>query len=159
MASQYETGFYVNGGHYDGQQFIGMDIDEALENIQSDYSIQKLVHDYVYAAWEIDRESIAHDIAYEGLLDQTLESIAWNALDHIIENTNEGCGPVYGNVYWWESGWGDSPQPPPEIWGLSVSNAKKTANRRPAGKTVKAKPKARMPAKKAPAKKPANRRR
>ena len=149
MASYYETGFYVDDGYYGGQQFIGADIDEALESIDCD--IPSLVHDYIYVAWEIDREEVAHNIAYEGLLDLTLESIAWSALNDIIEGTSEKSGPVYGRVYWWETGFSDSPRPPPDAVTPPMTNVKYTANR----KSGPSKARAKAPSRKAPAKKPA----
>ena len=152
MASQYETGFYMDNGYYGGQVFIGADIDEALEKIDTTSDISDLIHDYVYVEWEIDREEMAHNIAYEGLLDLTFESIAWAALNSIQEGTSAKEGPVYGHVYWWEPGFSDSPRPPPNALMPPVTNVKYTANRKSGSSKARPKAPAKRSTKKAPSK-------
>ncbi len=149
MASQYESGFYLDNGYYGGQEYLGADIDEALESLGGD--IRALVHDHIFTDWEIDREGIAHNIAYEGLLDQTLDSIARSALDSIMNSTTADEGPVFGNVYWWEDGFSDSPRPPPDAWKPPVTNVKWTGNAK-ASKSVKSRKTTAGKPKKAPAK-------
>lgn len=126
MTSKFKTGFYQDGGSY-GQEYLGGSIKEAL-NALSPGDIERVIYDHVYVDWEIDREWVAWSIAYDGLLNQTLDSLAEIALEFIRDGTNEEQGPVYGNVYWWETGFSKSPRAPPESVKPPMVNVKWTAN-------------------------------
>lgn len=126
MASKFRTGFYQDGGSY-GQEYLGDSIEEALDNLASG-DIDRIVHDHVYTDWEIDREGIASAIAYEDLLDYTKENIAEDALEKIRDDTDNERGPVYGDIYWWETDFLKSPRAPPEAVKPPIVNVKWTAN-------------------------------
>lgn len=129
MASKFRTGFYQDGGSY-GQEYLGESVKEAL-NALAPGDIEDVVHDHVYVDWEIDREWVAWSIAYDGLLNQTLDRLAEIALEFIKDGTNEKEGPVYGDVYWWETGFSKSPRAPPEAVKPPMVNVKWTANLKP----------------------------
>ncbi len=175
MASDYETGFYLDGGYYDGQIYLGTDFDDVME---SDADMDEVIYDHIYVDWDNSREWFAHAVAYEGLLETTMDELAEEALRSIRDNTTRNRGPVFGKVYWWDESWSDAPRPPPEPLTKETVDARPKASkcvrsakapaRRSAKKAPaksgnarpKARPKARKPAtKKATARKPVTRRR
>ncbi len=93
-------------------ELVGRSVREAKNSIKATDGLEKLVHDHVYVNWAIDREGIASAIAYEGLLDRTLDDLAEEALESIRDSTNEVAGPILGEIYWWESSFSSKPRPP-----------------------------------------------
>ncbi len=163
MASDYETGYYLDCGNFGGQVFLGEDSEEAIEAVKSEGDFDRLIYDHIYVDWEIDRQWNADGIVYENLLGMTKDDIAQTAMDSLQESTNALKGPVFGGVYWWERGFSDAPRPPPEAWKPPVVNVKYTVD---SNRKAKPKPKAsgsvkarRPAARKATARKPATRRR
>ncbi len=93
-------------------ELVGRSVREAKNSIKATDGLEKLVHDHIYVDWVIDREGIASAIAYEGLLNRTLDDLAEEALESIRDNTNEVAGPILGEIYWWESSFSSKPRPP-----------------------------------------------